>query len=110
MKITAFETIDSVSPAPAKAGKTIRQIATRVARALKAWSDLRRDRREIAQMGPRGRRELHTLLLARGEGGLSLDLWPAWQREADALACDADAFAVSLRTAQATAVIRSVAR
>ncbi len=115
MKITAFDSIDSFSPTPAKASRAIRQMAARVAGAFKTWSEARRDRREIAQMGAHGRRELHSLLLARGEGGLSLALWPAWQREADARACDSEAFdscayVSSLKSAHSAAILRSVSR
>jgi hypothetical protein len=75
-----------------------------------AWRRLRRERIELAAMGPAGRMELDSLLVAKGQGGLTERAWPAAQRGADALACGTSPDMRSLATAQAAAVLRSVSR
>jgi hypothetical protein len=110
MKNPTFDTLARASFAPNGPGTPGAALATRILRRFSAWRALRRERRELALLGPTARIELDAMLAARGLGGLSLRLWPPAQRAADTLACGESGPVRAAASAEAAAIRRSVCR
>lgn len=92
-------------------GPTFGQIGQRsqigLSARFSAWQRDRRERREIAALGPAGRVELHRLLVARRGAGLSERVWPEAQRTQDLLACGSSPQTRAMASAYLAAILRS---